>query len=156
DLGEADVRPGAVVQRRDHGARPELRAVLADPPPDVLDPAVAQRRREQPRRLAALTILGREELCEAVAHGLGRPITLQALCACVPRTNGAVGLQEINRVVRYRLDQQPEVFVRELHLDWTLPRRRHACHAFAWNFVRQRLCAYARALARSAGLAGAG
>src|SRR6185369_5695563 len=92
-----------------------LRAVLAHAPTDVLDPTRSQRLLQQASGGSKLSVSRRKELREAPPHNLAGRIPRKALRARVPRSDGAVGFEQIDRVVLDGLDEDPEVIVGQLH-----------------------------------------
>ena len=115
DLREADRPAARIVQRRDHRVGPELRAVLAEPPADVLGAAGGQRAAQQRGGLAGRAILGREERREVLADDLAARVALEAPGTGVPRLDRSVEREQVDRVVLDGLHQQPERLWCELH-----------------------------------------
>ena len=107
-LGEADQLAVLGAQRGDDHVRPELRAVLADAPALVLEPAVARRALQLALALAGADLLVVVELREVVADDLARLVALDPLGAGVPGHDAAARVEHEDRVVLDRLDQQAE------------------------------------------------
>lgn len=107
DLGEADQR-AALVDRVDHHAGPEERAVLSDAPAFLLISALFPGNTERPRRLAIGAVgLGVEAGKMLAEDFLGR-IALDAFAADVPAGDDPLGIKHVEGVVGDSLNQQPE------------------------------------------------
>ena len=127
DLPEADERALLVVQRRDDDVGPEPRAVLAYAPALGLVAPVRAGRLEDPGRDAELHLVGRIEDREVLADDLVRAVALQPPGAVVPAHHVTGGVEQEDRVVRLRLDQQAQIVScvarRDRHAD--VATRRH-------------------------------
>ena len=107
-LGEAEQPAGVVAHRGNDDARPEARAVFAQPPALLLEAALARRHLQLPLRLAALDLLRRVEAREMLADDLGGGVALDALRAGVPARDAALGIEHEDGVVDDALHHQPE------------------------------------------------
>src|ERR1043165_8900729 len=105
DFAETDQPPGGVVDRVEHGERPELGAVFAYAPTFIFEPAKAARRLQSQRRFAGAAVLFSEKDREVLAQNLAGFIAFDAPSAAVPTADPALGIQHINGVVRYRVYQ---------------------------------------------------
>src|SRR6185312_10186333 len=110
-LREAQQRAVLRAQGRDDHVGPKARAVLADPPALVLDPAVPDGQAQQVVGLAALTILGRIEDVDPLADHLAALIALDELGAPVPGLDVTGGAEHEDRVILDRVDDHTEALV---------------------------------------------
>ena len=109
DLGEAAQDARLVPQGRDDDVGPERRAVLADPPALVLEPARPPRRPPVPASgQPALDGLLRVEAGEVLADDLVGLVALDPLGPGVPGGDVALRVEHEDGVVLDALDQQPE------------------------------------------------
>ena len=108
DLGEADQPAVIVTDRVDDDIRPEAAAVLANPQPFVLEPALAGGDRQAALRQADGAILVGVELGEVLTDNFIGGVALEALAAEVPVGDQSVGIEHVDRVVGDPLHQQPE------------------------------------------------
>ena len=103
--------PAGVTDGRDLDAGPEPRAVLADAPALVLEPAGRPSRREPPRRLAGSDVFLGIETREMLADDLVDPIARDPLGAGVPADHPALGIEDEDPVVRHARRDQAEALL---------------------------------------------
>ena len=108
DLGEAHQR-AVLVDRVDHHACPEERAVLAHAPAFRRIASMLRRRREGARRHTRCPLGVGIKAREMLADDLARRIALDALGAVVPSGDDAVRVEHIERIVCHAADQQAEL-----------------------------------------------
>ena len=106
DFAEADQRAGRVAHGRDDRVRPEPVAVLAQPPPFVLHPALARGRLELGLRLAQRHVFRRIEDGNVLAQNLFGGVALDRLGARIPARYPASGVEHENGVLLHALHQQ--------------------------------------------------
>src|SRR5262249_34289554 len=108
DLGKANGAAAGIAYWLDNGGGPEPAAVLADAPALLLGPAVASSERQHPPRHVGSFVFGSKEQRKMLAEDLGGAVTLDPLRASVPGADHAVAIQQIDRIVRDRIDQELE------------------------------------------------
>src|SRR5207245_10862029 len=109
DLAGPSQRGVRVAERGDHHLGPEARAVFAEAPRFPLGPAVPRGAGEYFRRLAGEEVLGRVEAREALTDDLGGRVALDDLRAFVPGRDGAVGLEQEDRILPDPLERERSV-----------------------------------------------
>jgi len=109
-----------VVNRGNGDARPETRAVFADAPAFLLNPAVLSCLREHVLRFMDPTVCFGVETREMAADDFLGRVTLDALRAAIPAGYIALGIEHEDGVVLDSINQQPELL-----------------SLFAFRFVRQ-------------------
>src|SRR5262249_3124068 len=83
----------------------ELRAVLADPPPFILEASDSRRYLELDLRLARREILGWVEDRKVLADDLRRGVALESLRTRVPAPDEPIGIERKDRVILYAIYQ---------------------------------------------------
>lgn len=107
DLGVADQLALGRPDRIDDHMGPEPAAVLANPPPLLLETAFGRGLRQRPGRHAGGPVLVRIEAREMLADDFRRRIALEPLGPGVPADHPAVGVEHVDGVVGNGVDQQP-------------------------------------------------
>jgi hypothetical protein len=105
DLGVAEQRPLLVVDRVDHDAGPEARAVLAHAPAFGLVLALVQGGRQGALGQVRRPVFGGVETREVLAQDFGRQVALEALGARIPAADVAFGVEHVDRIVADARDQ---------------------------------------------------
>jgi hypothetical protein len=108
DLGKADVAAAGIAHRLDHRRRPEPAAVLADTPALLFGPPAAAGARQNLAPHIGRFVFGRKEQREMLADDLGSAVALDPLGPGVPGADHAIAIQETDRAVGDRTDQELE------------------------------------------------
>ena len=111
DLGKTDQPPVFSPDRVDDDVSPEADTVLTNPPPFRLEASCTLRCFEGDARNAGLLVLFSVKAREVLAYDLSSPSNPLTALHRVPATNAPFGVQHINRVIRYALDEQAEAFL---------------------------------------------
>src|SRR3569833_1364719 len=111
DLREPDQLTRGVADRADNGVRPEPRAVRADAPALVLEPAGLTRDLELVIALPRRDVVRRIEPREVHAEDLVRGVAHDRARARVPRGHVALRIEHDQRVVADAVDQQPDALL---------------------------------------------
>ena len=125
NLGEADQLAVVVLDGVDDHARPEARAVLANPPALGFVAARLPGRLERVRGHAGVEVLGGVEAAEMLADDFVGRITLDSRGARVPVGYAPVRVEHVDCVVGDALDEQPEPPLGVEQRELCLPLRRH-------------------------------
>jgi hypothetical protein len=107
DFREPDQLPGVVAQRRQRHARPVLHVTLAGPPPLLAEDAVARRQAQLMFRLSGLALFGGGQDAIMAADDLLFAPALDPLSARIPARHAPVAIDQKQRVILDRLDEQP-------------------------------------------------
>src|ERR1019366_8842045 len=120
DLREPD-ESAAGAYGGDHDVRPEARPVFLDTPAFVFEAAVGRGDLQLELALAGPDFFFGIEAREMLPDDLARSVALEALGAGVPRGHVARRIEDEDRVLLHRSDEQPDALLAPLELSFGTP-----------------------------------
>jgi hypothetical protein len=107
DFSKPDEISPRIADAIDDDARPKLGSILAQAPTFAFKSTFSSCRRESPFRPACAAILFGVKSREMLAEDLGLLVPFEASRARIPARHQPVRVEHVDRVIRYRFDQQP-------------------------------------------------